>query len=100
MGKGFCFTVALLLVAGCGANNNATKDALAIYDVQVPVAQARAVPPELMEPVLAAGDLPAFVAPSDPKASSALTVAGERQLRAAMAKLLTRIRSWEAWAND
>lgn len=66
-------------------------------EVKVPIA-VKAVPPaELLAAVRP--PLPTFVAPQDPAASSALTLEGERLLRAVIQELLTRITAWEAWAQ-
>jgi hypothetical protein len=76
---------ALLILAfvGCGAK-------------QIPAPTI--VPPSaLLEPVTA--PLPVFVAPSDPKASSALTPENERLLLALIEDLLARIAAWKAWAT-
>lgn len=66
--------------------------------VEVPVVVKVKPPAELLSAVTP--PLPVFVAPSDPQASSALTVEGERMLRGMIEDLLARIRAWEAWAKE
>jgi hypothetical protein len=67
-------------------------------EVKVPVA-VRAVPPAELTAPLAADPLPAFVAPTDPAATSALTAAAERDLQQLLLELFTRLRAWTAWAQ-
>ena len=67
-------------------------------EVKVPVA-ARAAPPAELTAPLAVDPLPIFVAPADPRATSALTADGERNLQNLLLELLTRLRAWTAWAS-
>lgn len=67
-------------------------------EVRVPVPVVRRPPPELLEPLRA--ELPEFVPPAAPAASSALTPEGERRLRALLVLLRARVRAWEAWAAE
>ena len=67
-------------------------------EVRVPVPVTRRPPPELLEPIRA--DLPEFVTPAAPTASSALTPEGERRLRALLVLLRARLAAWEAWAVE
>lgn len=67
-------------------------------EVQVPVPIVRRPPPELLEPLRA--ELPEFVSPAAPAASSALTPEGERRLRALLVLLKARVKAWEAWATE
>jgi hypothetical protein len=74
--------------------------------------QERIVPKEPMIPIsvkakapdwLAAGykpeALPEFVAPNDPRASSALTPEGEKALRLIIIDLIGRDQAWREWAK-
>lgn len=65
-------------------------------EVKVPVPVKARAPDELRQPVKT-GPLPVFVAPADPKATSALTPEGEKRLKRLLLELQTRIRAWEAW---
>jgi len=56
-----------------------------VVEVKVPVPTVIQPPPELLQPIKI--PLPVFVAPSDPKASSALTAEGERLLRGMLEEL-------------
>lgn len=67
-------------------------------EVKVPVPVVRVPPPELLAPL--SPPLPVFIDPAEPNASSALTVDGERLLRALIEELLQRIQAWETWATD
>ena len=60
---------------------------------------ARAAPPAALTAPLAVDPLPAFVAPTDPAATAALTADGERHLQQLLLELLTRHRAWAAWAS-
>jgi hypothetical protein len=93
---------ALLILAfvGCGAKQipapTIVREVVTV-EVKVPVLVERVPPSALLEPVTA--PLPVFVAPSDPKASSALTPENERLLLALIEDLLARIAAWKAWAT-
>lgn len=63
--------------------------------VKEPVAVALEAPPELLAPFTAPA--PVFIAPTDPLASSALTVEQERAWRAWAFERVNRILAWEAW---
>lgn len=67
-------------------------------EVRVPVPVTRRPPAELLEPLSV--ELPEFVAPAAPAASSALTPEGERRLRALLVLLRARVQAWEAWAVE
>ena len=67
-------------------------------EVKVPVPVVRVPPPELLAPLNP--PLPLFVDPTQPDASSALTVDGERLLRALIEELLGRIDAWKTWAQE
>lgn len=67
-------------------------------EVRVPVPVTRRPPPELLEPLRT--ELPEFVTPASPAASSALTPEGERRLRALLVLLRARVKAWEAWAVE
>lgn len=79
----------LVLLAGCASVSRET------IEVKVPVPVKAMPPAELTVPL--ATRPPVFVAPADPKATSALTAEGERTLKVLLLELLTRVRAWEAW---
>ena len=81
--------VVVLLLAGCASVSRETDE------VKVPVPVKAMPPAELTVPL--ATRPPVFVAPADPKATSALTAEGERTLKVLLLELLTRVRAWEAW---
>lgn len=90
-----------LAAAGCGRKRMTITPPLRIVEtvrVEVPVPVQLAVPAELLAPA-APAELPVFVPPADPLASSALTAEGERQLRGLINDLLTRLAAWRAWAT-
>jgi hypothetical protein len=67
-------------------------------EVLVPV-PTKAAPPDWLMVDYKPDDIPEFVSPSDPKASSALTSEGERALRLIITDLQARLAEWRAWAN-
>lgn len=67
--------------------------------VEVPVPVRREPPAELVAPYRP-DSVPAFVEPSDPSASSALTPEGERQMRALLNDLMARDEAWRRWATE
>jgi len=84
--------ILLAVLSGCAAVSRET------VAVNVPVAVRAAPPAELTAP-LAVDPLPAFVAPTDAHATSALTADGERHLQQLLLTLHTRLRAWSAWAT-
>ena len=89
-----------LLAVGCGAKKppqTVIVEKVNTVEIKVPVAVQRVPPDALLTPITP--PLPVFVAPSDPAASSALTVEGERFLLALIEELLQRIDAWKAWAT-
>lgn len=91
-----------LMTCGCGGKKPpivapTVVEVIKVQEVQVPVPFKVQPPPELLAALQM--PLPIFVAPSDPAASSALTVEGERLLRGLIEDLLQRIAAWKAWAE-
>lgn len=89
-----------VMLAGCGQKRIPSPQIVKVVEtveVKVPVLVQRMPPPELLAPL--APPLPMFVAPSDPLASSALTIEGERLLRGMLEDLRRRIDEWKVWAT-
>lgn len=88
-------------VSGCGKKPPVlapqTIEVVRTVTVDRPVPFRVQAPPELLQPLKV--PIPVFVAPSDPQASSALTVENERLLRALIESLLGQIRAWQVWAT-
>jgi len=82
--------IVLALLAGCATVPRETI-------VKIPVAVHAVAPMELYRPI--ESPAPVFVAPSDPRASSALTPEGEKALKRLLEEMITRIYAWEAWGN-
>ncbi len=88
----------IIWLFACGLAGCAAADSQVIYktqqvDVQVPV--KRQAPDELTASLKL--DLPAFIAPADPAASSCLSPEGEKKLQLSLFDLRTRIDGWAAW---
>jgi hypothetical protein len=66
-------------------------------EVLVPVSVKVQPPAELLAAMRSA--FPAFVPPTDPNASSALTPEGERQLLAWLTEAKALLDAWKAWAT-
>lgn len=81
----------VMCLVGCGH-----KVQIQTVTVEVPVI-TNPIPPDALLEALKP-DLPTFVSPTDPQASSALTPEGERLFRALINDLLTRIQAWTDWA--
>jgi hypothetical protein len=94
-----CLLASMFLIS-CGKSRPVVQPQIVTIrepvEVRIPIPVKAEPPPELLAAITS--PLPVFVAPSDPKASSALTAEGERLLRGLIEDLLTRIRAWEAWA--
>lgn len=90
-----------LAVAACGKKAPIVQPPTVVEiitpgpEVKVPVPVLLEAPSELLAPFTTRP--PVFVAPTDPLASSALTVEEERALRAAWFERVTRVAAWEAW---
>jgi len=92
--------VALLLVVVLSLSGCARPEPIVRYravEVKVPV-QVRPEPPEVLRslPLL---EVPSFISPSDPAASSALSREGEQQLKRLLLQLRNRERAWRAWGG-
>jgi hypothetical protein len=91
-----------LLVIGCGAKKPPLPPTIVrevqVVEVKVPVPVERQPPAALLADIKP--PLPVFVAPSDPKASSALTPDGELLLLALIESLLAQIDAWKVWATS
>jgi hypothetical protein len=74
------------------------QERIVTKEVLVPV-PTKAAPPDWLMVDYKPDDIPEFVSPSDPKASSALTSEGERALRLIITDLQARLAEWRAWAN-
>lgn len=91
----------VLVCAACGKKPVVLQpEIVTVYEtveVKTPVPFKAQPPAELLasRPI----PIPVFVAPSDPKASSALTPDGERLLRGLIEELLGQIAAWKAWAT-
>ena len=89
----------LLALALAGCAGAPVAPVVRTVEVKVPVPVRREPLPELMAPYRPAAPL-VFVAPGDPKATSALTPEGEKRLRDILEDFLARDRAWQAWARQ
>ena len=90
--------LAALAVIGCSAEPERVVVRKPV-EVKVPVVQKPKPPERLLGPV-ATEPLPAFIAPTDERATSALSPTGERQLKHLLLRMDTRIRAWETWGTS
>ena len=86
----FCATLSLTACAG--------QEHIVTKEVTVPVA-VKAEAPDWLASGYKPEALPEFVAPSDPRASSALTPEGEKALRLIILDLIGRDQAWREWAK-
>jgi hypothetical protein len=84
---------AMMLLSGC-----AGQERIVTKEVTVPVA-VKAEAPDWLASGYKPEALPEFVAPNDPRASSALTPEGEKALRLIIIDLTGRDRAWREWAK-
>lgn len=89
----------VLLLTGCGALERKAEPVIIREPVRVeiPVPVRPTPPPELLVPL--APERPEFVAPADPRATSALTSDGEKLLRRLLIDLTARANAWRDWAT-
>lgn len=66
-------------------------------EVLVPVIAGRTAPAELVNDKIPQGDLPVFVSPLTPGATSCLAPSGETQLKAIMRNRESRLDAWQKW---
>jgi len=85
----------LALLAGCVTAPPRTITVTETVEVQIPVPVRREPPAALLAPVDV--DLPVFVSPDDPLATSALTPEGERLLRGLILTFQGYIDASRAW---
>jgi hypothetical protein len=85
----------ILVLAGC--TRERPEPLIVTKEVDIPVGQPLAPPSELKRVPWPPAAFPLFVAPTDPRATSALTVDGEKNLRALMMDREARIDAWEKW---
>ncbi len=84
----------VLLLTGC----NEVKVIKEPVEVRVPYPVIATPPDVLLEPL--DNKPPEFVSPDDPRATSALTPAGETKLKLFLNELRARLDGWRAWANE
>lgn len=88
-----------IMVSGCSLTAR-QPDPVVIREpirVEIPVATRAQPPAELLAPL--SPERPVFVAPTDPRATSALTADGEKLLRRMLIDLTVRLDAWRAWAT-
>lgn len=88
----FVNMMVLALAACAGPERIVTKEVM----VPVPV---KAEAPDWLASEYRPEALPEFVAPSDPRATSALTPEGEKALRLIILDLTSRDQAWQEWAR-
>lgn len=89
-----------LVLGGCSVLEQRKPEPITIREpirVEVPVPVRVQPPAELLAPLPV--ERPVFVAPTDPRATSALTPEGERLLRRLVIDLFARVDAWRAWAT-
>lgn len=86
--------VILVMVSGCART---PEPAIQVKEVYIPVAQTVKPPEALYRGPIPMVDLPVFVSPSDPTASSCLAPPGEGKLRRLMVDREKRLDGWEKW---
>jgi hypothetical protein len=98
-GRYFRAALTALLLGGCDGLGRQPEPITLREPVRVEIpVPVRATPPaELLAPL--ALERPEFVAPTDPRATSALTPEGEKQLRRLVLDLFARVDAWRAWAT-
>ena len=88
----FVNMMVLALAACAGPERIVTKE------VMIPVA-VKAEAPDWLASGYKPEAIPEFVAPNDPRASSALTPEGEKALRLIILDLIGRDQAWREWAK-
>lgn len=91
-------SAAAVLLWGCAGARPGEVRRTEILRVHKPVPVRAEAPPELLAP-FEPGELPEFVSPQDPAASSALTPEGEARLKRLVLELLSRFEALRAWAG-
>lgn len=90
------FIALLLILAGCVTGEPPRTITLTeTVEVEIPVPVARKPPDALLVPV--AVEVPVFVSPDDPQASSALTQEGEKRLQDLILSLKGYMDASRAW---
>ena len=89
--------LAILLISGCASPPEIVIKREPI-EVEVPVYVPAPVPDALRQPLIITDQqLPVFIAPQNPKASSCLAQDDEQRLRFLLVTLSGRVKEWEAY---
>lgn len=87
--------IVCLLAISCSPGERITP--IRTVEVKTAITEIRPVPEELKRKPVADADLPLWVAPSNPKASSCLTPEGEIKKRLLDMDMLGKLDAWEKW---
>lgn len=91
-------TIAIVMIMLSACDNSARLEPVVVTkEVSVPVGQYIEPPEELRPQLIVPSDLPNFVAPSSPAATSCLTPEGEARFRLLTGGLNRRLEAWEKW---
>lgn len=98
MAAGAILLIVGLSMTGCGTTH-VPERVITTQEVDIPIGTMETPPKELSRLPLAASDIPQFVAPGTPGASSCLMPAGEDKIRHAIAGDHKLLGGWSAWTT-
>ena len=88
--------IGCLLLTGCGTKDNRVRPVDTV-DVALPILEDRPAPEELKFKPWPEDQLPLWVEPTNPAATSCLTPDGEAKRRAMDADVVGKVLGWEKW---
>lgn len=88
--------IAIMLLTGCSDKQQMIGPVRTV-EVKVPFLEQKVPPAELLRTPIPADQLPEFVAPTNPAASSCLTPKGEPQIRSLFIDRESKLDAWEKW---
>lgn len=89
---------AVMLLAAC-ADHDAPRHVVDTVDVSVAILERAHAPKELFRPPVQQTEIPQWVAPTDPSASTCVTGTGEALLKNLLLNCQARLDGWEAYAH-
>lgn len=95
--KIFMLSLLLLLVACSG--DQATRHVVDTVEVNVPVLERAEAPKELYRSKLSSGEIPKWIAPSDPLASVCVGASDELRLKRLLLDRESLLDGWEAYGR-
>lgn len=90
--------VLIILMTGCDSRET-IRHVVDTVNVSTPILERAAAPSELFRQKIPANELPLWVAPNDPRASSCLAAPAEQHLKKIVLRDESLLDAWEAYSK-